>query len=301
MYNSPGYWRQVPLGTDTADRCFEEGAPLTYQEWTELWGKYRWYHKNGIARTTLPLDYEWEHIYEQITQQTDLYFANWELPENITEFTDRFLSLVPTAWLKTKTEFEMFLGTLNGKTIDPLMFEAGFTRTTDSNTERDGTFEGRSDGDSSSIANSEENTTQDSYTDSHHTDAGSKGRNLSYQQGVQGLNNINEGNIGALGNKYASGMVDTIATSDNNTDDDYGERRGNSTNVGDVTSEYSNNDTRTEDVDTKFHETVKETRINYYDNLAFLRERADRLKLIKPFYSHFEHIFTLCKALGKNW
>lgn len=298
MYNVPGYWWQVPIGTD---RRFEEGAPLTYQEWTELWGKYRWYHKDGTARTTLPLDYEWEHVYKQITQQTDLYFANWKLPENITEFTDRFLALVPTAWLKTKTEFEMFLGTLNGKTIDPLMFEAGFTRTTDSNTERDGTFEGRSDGDSSSISNSEENTTQDSYTDSHHTDAGSKGRNLSYQQGVQGLNNINEGNIGALGNKYASGIADTIAASDNNTDDDYGERRGHSTNVGDVTSEYSNNDTRTEDVDTKFHETVKETRINYYDNLAFLRERADRLKLIKPFYSHFEHIFTLCKALCKNW
>ena len=227
MYNVPGYWWQVPIGTD---RRFEEGAPLTYQEWTELWGKYRWYHKDGTARTTLPLDYEWEHVYKQITQQTDLYFANWKLPENITEFTDRFLALVPTAWLKTKTEFEMFLGTLNGKTIDPLMFEAGFTRTTDSNTERDGTFEGRSDGDSSSISNSEENTTQDSYTDSHHTDAGSKGRNLSYQQGVQGLNNINEGNIGALGNKYASGIADTIAASDNNTDGDYGEGGGPSLN-----------------------------------------------------------------------
>lgn len=266
---------------------------MKFWEWRLTYGQYVWFHEDGNARVILPLDYGWPAVYKEITQEADLYFSDWDLPENVVEFTNRFLSYVPTAWFRYKTMFELFSGTLDGNTIDPQMFEAGYTRTTQS--QRDFEEEHADSGQSS--GQSQASSTQDAYTDTNDTTDNSEQRTLNYAQGVQGLNNINNQNIGALGNKYASTIVDSVGNNLQSGTNDYGERNI-SANGTDSNTNNTSGDSSSKDI---FNETVHETRINYYDNLAFLRERADRFKLLTPFYKEFEQFFLTVKFFSGDW
>lgn len=258
---------------------------MKYYEWCNLQGKNRWYHDNGSARVILDLDYNWADIFNVVTANADLYFAAWEIPCDIDFFTAQFFAMVPTAWFKYKTVFEMFSGTLDGTAINPDVFEAGFTRTTNSSRVEDNTY---TDNDVVT-SNANGTSTQDAHSDVVDT----KQRSLSYNQGVQGLTNINNNNIGNLGNKYASGIGDNILTSET----DYGLQNVHATTADNSTRNRQNS----EDKSDTFTETIHETRINYYDNLAFLRERLDRLKNLVPFHSYFESLFYLVQSLKGDW
>lgn len=257
---------------------------MKYSEWSELFGQYRWYHEDGSARALLPLDYEWQRIYDNITRDTDIHFHLWEIPCDVEYFTSQFYSAVPTAWLKFKSTVELFLGTLDGTTIDPLMFEAGYTRTTDHTLTNDNQYNDNEKVSSSATGQS----TQSAYEDT----ANILQRGIMYNQGVQAID-FNNQNIGQLGNKYASTLNDNIGQTDNQ----YGQQK--------IDSNTNDNGQRTransEDKTQNFHEKVHETRINYYDNLAFLRDRVDRLKLLMPFHKSFEQFFTLEIAMTGDW
>lgn len=282
---------------------------MRYADWKNLYGGYRWYKGDGSARVILPLDYSWENIYKIVTQDCDLYFDTWEIPDDIEEFTDSFLALVPTAWFRYKTKIEMFLGTLDGTTIDPAMFEAGYTRTTDSSQQDTGT-ESKTTNVTNTV-NSSENSTSSlnvgEQTNSTITasDSSQKSRALNYLQGVQGLVDVNVGNIGDLDNRYASNIADNVGTgiASGETDETLGSRKDNSS--GNVTTNYSGNGNEAVQDNTSndmaFHETVHETRINYYDNLAFLRDRLDRIDMLQSFHKEFEKLFYSCVAMCKRW
>lgn len=258
---------------------------MKYHEWRNKQGQYLWYHADGSARVTLPLDYNWDAVYQSITADADIFYHDWEIPYDEHYFTSQMYAAVPHAWFKYKTMFEMFAGTLDGKTIDPDVFEAGFTRTTDHTLTNDNTYN-----DNDNVVDRQNGTAvQAPYTDT--TD--SKQRNINYNQGVQGATDINNGNIGELGNKYASNLADAIG----NSSTDFGEQSVESTTNGTNTRTRKN----TEDKDETFHETVHETRINYYDNLAFLRDRMDRLKQFSPFYDYFRPLFATVQAFVGSW
>lgn len=258
---------------------------MTYLEWTETYGRYRWYHSNGDARVILPLDYNWKEVYDNITRDADIHFASWEIPCDAAYFTSQFYSALPTAWFKYKTVFEMFSGTLDGNTINPDVFEAGYTRTTTSQRVEDNIYDEDETVQSTATATS----TQDARTDTNNT----KQRTLSYAQGAQGLTTVNNGNIGELGTKYANGIGDNVLIGDTN----YGEQNVNANTSDKSTRSRSN----TEDKSDKFNETVHETRINYYDNLAFLRERLEKLKMLEPFHKYLEPLFYMAQSMRGDW
>lgn len=254
-----------------------EGLP--YPIWCELYGKYRWYHEDGTPRTQYPLNYEWKTIYDIATNTADIAF-NYRVIYDIDMFTNDFLSNVPINWMKYKTALEMFSGTLDGTNIDPLMFEAGFTRDTTQNENNNGNY------------NIDSNT-NGTYTDNmgaqsgtEHNTIDNKTRNIVYEQGVQAYDNkITNDDIGELGNDYANTMQDTINLQDSNTQRNESAYTNTGNNGATTNTDGSNTNTRS------FAEHIHETRINYYDNLAFLRERMDRLNLLKPFQSYFEPYF----------
>lgn len=242
---------------------------MTYAEWCEVFGKNRWRHEDGTGRTIYPLDYNWATIYDEVCKEVDQYFMYYDIPCNELLFRSRFYSLIPTAWLAYKTELEFFSGTLDGYTIDPNTFEAGYHKTTK-------TFESV---DSESNSQSSGETTETSQADGS---SNSRGRSIAYQQGDQafkGTNAPTNDNIGELGVDYASGFSDSVTLSETTSDG-----KANSTSKSNTGG--NTNASRT------FSEDVLQTNINYYDNLAFLRERADHMKLLKPFYKYFEHLFA---------
>lgn len=303
---------------------------ITYREWCELMGQYRWYRQDGSARAILPLDYNWKSIYDVVTADADRRFRDYVIEEPET-FTEMYLSEIPTAWLKFKTILEMFLGTLDGFSIDPKMFEAGYTRTTNSNTDINGNTSDRNvasrDVDVSQTETAESSATTDygkqGNQSSATTDYGKqsnqsdgKSRSLNYLQGAQGLDDINNGNIGELGNRYASSIQDGISKTSQSIDPhkdsteskqnidahtDGTETNSSGTNTGEQHEGSSSTDTGVYDDHTKFWEEVKETRINYYDNLAFLRDRLDRIKELQPFYSFLEHLFINVTGMVITW
>lgn len=252
---------------------------MSYDAWCEVYGKYRWYHEDGTTRTIYPLEYQWKNLYDIVTKQCDLRLQ-FEPIYDVETFTSEFLALVNDAWLKYKTELEMFSGTLDGTNIDPLMFEAGFTRTIE------GSQKGS--GDSSTTS---QNTNSSTQSMGERTDtAENKARGINYVQGVQGLSPETTP-IGQMGTGHASTMQDNISEqtatvgNQNNTSSSSGSASGN--------DNYNNNVT--------YNEKVHETRINYYDNLAFLREREDRLKYYKPFYSYFLPLFKEIRSMNGWW
>lgn len=258
---------------------------MKFHEWRKLHGEYLWYHADGSARVTLPLDYDWATVYQNVTDDADIYFHDWDVPCDTHYFTSQMYAAVPHAWFKYKTAFEMFSGTLDGTSINPDVFEAGFTRTTEHALINDNTYS-----DNDSVTETATGTaTQAPRTDTSSADQ----RAINYQQGVQAVDDINNGNIGELGNKYASGLTDNVANSENN----YGEQTVDSNTTG--TNKRTR--TNTEDKNETFNETVHETRINYYDNLAFLRDRMDRLKQFSPFHDYFKPLFATVEAFSGSW
>lgn len=258
---------------------------MTFHEWRELHGKYLWYHEDGTARVTLPLDYNWKEVYDNVTRDADIHFHAWEVPEDVLYFTSQIFAAVPHAWFKYKTAFEMFSGTLDGNSINPDVFEAGFTRTTEHTLNNDNIYN-----DNDQVVDNASGTA----VQAPRTDTGSsEERAINYAQGVQAVDDINNGNIGDLGNKYASGLVDRVGGSTNK----YGEQS--------VESSTRSNNMRTrkntEDKNEEFSETVHETRINYYDNLAFLRDRMDRLNKFAPFYAAFDALFATVEGFSGGW
>lgn len=282
---------------------------MKYHEWKDTLGEYRWYNKEGEARVILPLDYNWVNVYNIVTDECDLHFHNYDIPCDAHDFTDYFFSYIPTAWFKYKTMFEMYTGTLDGTTIDPQMFEAGFTRDTEATTDSTETLDGNEkinvENNVNNVENSNVTDNIGAYTDTHTSSSNSLGRALTYLQGVQGIENINNGNIGLLGNKYASSIVDNVNQTDTMATDNGGERSNQSTQNGN--SQGTQRGEQLKDTDntttgnTTFREHIHETRINYYDNLAFLRDRIDRINQITPFYSYFEQFFSCVKAMSKKW
>ena len=225
--------------------------------------------------------HNWKNIYDAVTKICDVGLSFYTIYD-VGEFTSAFLSEVPTNWLKYKTMLELISGTLSGDTIDPDVFEAGYDRTTQG-WEND-VYSNRG----SYTGNGESNTTTNSETNDS---ADVKARSINYQQGVQAYT-ISNTNIGELGNDYASSMQDNISSS---TSDRVNESNqlNNETVNSNTTSNGNNNNT--------YGETVSERRINYYDNLAFLRERFDRYDAIIPFSDYFKHLFINVTGLGGNW
>lgn len=273
---------------------------ITYNEWCQHYGVNRWYHVDGSARTLLPLDYNWQQLYDVVTAEADMHFHHY-LIDDPYDFMERFYTAIPTAWLKYKTMVEMMLGTLDGNTIDPDMFTAGYTRETTSESARDVTQD--------TTTNNNTNISQTSTLNgSSATDYGKQvnnsnglNRGLSYIQGVQGIEDINNDNIGELGNRYASNITDNVSknesTADKHTDVTTSENR----NTGSGNQADTGKSIGIIDSDANFHELVHETRINFYDNLAFLRDRLDRLDNIKPFWSYLENCFISVKGMCVNW
>lgn len=222
---------------------------MKYSVWCETFGKYRWYHEDGQSRTYNTLDYEWQKIYDRATKDCDIKFQSYDI-EDVDLFTADFLSTVAPAWLKFKTEFELFTGTLDGKTIDPDVFEAGYHKETSQQ------FNSKSTNSSSSSSVYDDSNT-----------ASSAARSINYVQGVQAQNDIvpTDSNIGQMGLNFASNITDSISPKNTST----------SNSETETTADDNSNSSAS------FSETVHQTNINYYDNLAFLRDRYDRLRKLQ--------------------
>lgn len=247
--------------------------PLTYSKWCDTIGMYRWYREDGTERTIYRLDYNWKPIYDKAIHTADVYFAARVIYDPV-EFTNEFLATVPLAWEKYKTSLELISGMLDGNTIDPEYFEAGYERTTEQ------TVDGTSKTDSTTTA------VVGQRVDSN--DAENLERQLNYQQGVQALDGqISNGNIGRLGNDKASGIVDVVNQSNNTA------VTGPQTNTGEGKSAAE-----TKNV---LKENVREKRFNYYDNLAFLRDRMVLIDTVKPFYTYFNDLFYASKRMEGWW
>ena len=65
--------------------------------------------------------------------------------------------------------------------------------------------------------------------------------------------------------------------------------------------QQENTQTVNSGVNSTFEESEEVRRINYYDNLAFLRDRMDRLNLIKPFQFYFEYLFNNVTSKKGFW
>lgn len=255
---------------------------MSYHDWCDTLGKYRWYHEDGTSRTQYALDYSWKEIYDIACKTADIAFGYYHI-NNPEMFTSDFLSMVPVNWLKYKTELEMFSGSLDGKTIDPDMFSAGFERTTRGYNNNDY-------GNTNTYRGTGTNTNETSDTGKQIDD--NKQRSINYNQGVQAYGNLSDIEIGDAGNDYASNFNDTIATLDRTTSN---ESESNSSNI------VNSTDTNTGNSDTDYYENVKETRISFYDNLAFLRDRLDRLKLLTPFHYYFRPLFISVESIRGDW
>ena len=260
---------------------------MYYVEWSETFGKNRWYHEDGTPRTYYPLDHNWKEIYDKVTRDADIYF-NSKFVDDIDDFTSEFLAIVPTVWQKYKVQLEMLTGTLDGTNIDPDVFEAGFTRTTESNNAN--IFDSKNKGNVTNADETKLGQRTDFSTTGNLSDKESKQRNISMSQGVQAFDGmINNNNIGELGNDYADSLNDSILKEKDNSATDVNSTLGSQTNTtnGNVQSDSET----TMNSDSKFTERVHETRVNYYDNLAFLRERMEQLGKIEPFHIAFKYLF----------
>lgn len=270
-----------------------EPDAMPYKDWCVKIGQYRWYDEEGRARTFVDLDYEWATIFNIITANTDYVFENYII-EDIDYFTRHFIDTVPVAWLKFKTELEMFLGTLDGTNINPQEFKAGFERWTNHNLGR------------GARQVQERTATNNMTTDSNGSGsqniglqaATSKSRGIAYNQGVQAYNNqIDNDNIGELGNDYASGMNDTVSVSNVQPRSD----TNTSTNHSETDQNANNTDVLNNQSAEVFGEHIREERINYYDQLAFLRERFDRINRFDSFQRYFLPLFTCVEGMGVAW
>ena len=243
--------------------------PMTYNKWCQTIGQYRWYREDGSPRVIYNLDYDWQPIFDNATQIADTYF-NSRIIYDPVEFTNEFLAAVPLSWLKYKTSLELLSGMLDGNTIDPEYFEAGYERTTEQNV--NGTAS--STGQAKSGARTDMN------------DSTNKERQLNYQQGVQALDGaINNSNIGMLGNDKATGLTDVVT-----------QGQGTQTTGAQTTDTLANSNTSNQ-----LKEFVKEKRYNYYDNLAFLRDRMLLMKDVKPFYEYFNDLFYTSSKMTGWW
>lgn len=253
---------------------------MTYDEWCEVYGQWRWYHEDGTPRTFLPIPGDYPELFGIVTKQADMAFTGREIHDPDV-FTREFLRTVPVAWNNFKVEFEMFTGTLDGTNIDPDIFEAGFIRDTEQTETNDalGNSSGSSTG-SSTVINGARTDTGDN-----------KSRSISYDQGVQAYNETTTDDIGTHGNDYASGMVDNVSKTSNTT--------GAETDTQNTQTSTTNNSRAIND--RKYKEHIKETRINYYDNLAFMRERFDRVQRFKPFEEYFFPCFAHAESMTGDW
>lgn len=262
-------------------------APLNYMQWCDTVGKYRWYHEDGTPRTYLAFDYQWKPVYDAITGEADLYFMTRSILDPL-YFTAEFLARVPLAWQKFKTEFELLTGTLDGTSISPELFNQGFTRSFKRNVDTTGI----------ASENGTGSTTQgerkDYTSSSGSASADGKSRDISYLQGVQAYPDTG-GGIGEYGNDYASSMIDHISKSDSSDSQSVTATTGKQTNTSTVSNNRTDSGTTVEEINEKVE------RINFYDNLAFLRDRFDRLESVKPFYSYFDDLFVDVVSCRANW
>lgn len=266
---------------------------VSYPEWCETLGEYRWFKKDGSPRTFYTLEYGYPEIYKLVTSNADLRF-NERIIFNIEEFTSLFLAAVPLAWLKFKAQLEFLNGTYDGKTLEPDIFEQGFTRTISQIDARNTT------GKAGSITDMLSDNTLGARLDTTKTTdsgtSGSKGRQILYNQGVQALE-PNNANIGELGRDYASGLQDSVnnGTTSNNNDTtlNQGAQNNNSSSSIDNRNAFENNDMRGSD--TRIHET----RINMYDNIAFLKLRMEFVESIKSFEDYFQSLFGDISSMNR--
>ena len=262
---------------------------MLYSEWADTYGLYRWYRKDGTPRILMPLDGNYKSIYDIVTREADLKFNCFEIQDMIS-FTNEFLSEVSTAWMKFKTELELVTGTLDGTNIDPNVFEAGYDRTTTQ------TIKGTVDVIGTTNTNINSNDTIGQRTDNTTVNTSDKARNIQYNQGVQAFDTeITNDNIGELGRNWASGFSDAVQLGNQTTEFKQGEQENTSSQTN-----KSNGNQNTTSVNT-FNENVHEKRINYYDNLAFLRDRFDRIEDVKPFYEYLMPCFKTITVMSKNW
>lgn len=263
---------------------FREPTGMPYPIWAERLGSNRWYDSQGNPRIYSTLDQDWKKIFDLVTRDADRVF-HMRTIEDVPYFTDHFLSMVPHAWEKFKVQLEMFMGTLTGVNIDPQEFYAGFERWTTHNLTWD---------DDETVSNSADSTTHSENDSTDTSDFGEqtgegRTRQINYVQGVQDNDReFTDANIGLLGADYASGNSDAVSLSEKAAYTD--KNTGNSVTDGDNHS--SSKGTRAYDRKEAFDEHIKENRINFYDQLAFLRERFDRLGGLRMFWQEFEPLFT---------
>ncbi len=230
-------------------------------------------------------------MYENVTKQADLHFNSYELPCNVENFTNLFLTAVPDAWMKFKVQIELFLGTLDGTNINPDVFEAGYINTFNStekiNREKDsGTGYNSTDTTTGESSSHVENTSSSNGTSSNSS------QSENYVQGVQSGIPLEVQNASGVNKTTGNGSTTGSETGSGNTTSNM-ENTG--TSSGNSSTSEGENVTRTLD------ETRKETRINYYDNIAFLRERVEKLPGYKPFYELLEYCFATVTLKGGRW
>lgn len=320
-------------------------VPLTYMQWSESYGKYRWFHEDGSPRLYYDLDFNWAEIYSKVTRDADIAFM-YRVIDDVPGFTSEFLSRVPTNWLKYKSMLELMVGTLDGQNIDPSIFEAGFTRETYevndskydsavnliSDIKENEDIGSRSDSQDSVIGSRKDTTTNNQHTSNTTDVTGTetnkdtntdKGRSINYTQGVQAYTDFST-DIGRNGNDFADSFNDTLG--ENKSDRDKKTSQKNSlvedvenqstANVGEqIISNNSilgnqknskdslaNNNSSTDSYQlNKKGEVITEKRINFYDNLAFLRTRVDLMQNIEPFHSMFDELFLTLTTIPGFW
>lgn len=255
---------------------------MVYLEWAKTYGQNRWYKTDGTPRTFTPLDYNYKTLFDKVCAETDEFFAVYEI-NDIMSFMAEWTTRVPRAWQIFKTQIEMMLGTLDGSNIDPLVFEAGFDRTTAHtlNNNMSSSADTTANGNASDVKGSM--TTTETGTDDY-TQSDSNTQRL-YNQGAQAYNTDDP-----LTRDFASTIqnIENTSTRDGNNTrtTEEGQRTDTSTTGANSTAKATQSNAET------FTENIKERRINYYDNLAFLRERWDRTKEFKNFYEYFLDLFV---------
>lgn len=253
---------------------------MSYKDWCDTFGQYRWRHEDGSARTYYPLNDNYANIYDYVCRSADIEFG-YRYIDDIESFTSEFLARVPIAWAKFKIQLEMISGTLDGTNIDPDIFEAGFDRTFTSETK----------GKHSENRTDNLGTRTDSVTSENKTTTEDKNRTIEYTQGVQGYANLGNDNIGDLGRNYADGFTDGV-------DKSSGTVNGTSeSSIGSQKNDYDTDGSKSENHTEEEH--VK--RISYYDNLAFLRERFEHLNEYKEFYEYFLPLFSNVSSFSGWW
>lgn len=269
---------------------------MQYPEWANTFGKFRWYDSAGNPRTLITLNDNWRTIFNIITSNTDKQF-NYRFIRDIPSFTDEFISRVPEAWLRYQTFLELIIGNFVGTSPNDDMFNNKVSETIKRlrNNERENSTDINGTSEYSDTMGQREDTTNDT----SNSDSETKARSINYLQGIQAYDNeINNDNIGELGNNFASGMNDSVALGNENAESETNFTQGEQNNSGN--NEYSNTSKGNQKESENEIEERISSRSNYYMLISLLNTRMEHANKFIRFSDYFNDLFNDVEKL-KPW